>query len=286
MHQATACMCVLYDACNLRRYNETLVALYGASASTAIYATGTFGAAAEGHPAPYTLVMQAVLARCQLVTLLPCRAVHPFILLTSVANWAQDCNLVLYDGNAPSSGYSVATAAFYSGTYGAGVEPCSLVVSSAAGGFFAVVDATGAVVFQRPAGLPPSAITVCTPAPPTTVPPPTTMTPPSSMPAPPTTVPPPTTVTPPSTTPYPGTNTARSLCFHLFYNPGDVRHDGPALKVLLCRPLFCKTAAQYIAEDITTCRALVMRDHWLVLLQDHKATSWQLAAARLRAPLC
>ncbi len=78
---------------------------------------------------------------------------------------------MLYDGNAPTHGKSAATAVYYSGTYGDGANPCSLIVSSASGGFFAVVNANGAVIFQRP-----------TP-PPTTVPPPTTMAPPTSTPA-------------------------------------------------------------------------------------------------------
>ena len=47
------------------RYNETLVAMYGASAGTAIFASGTYGASAAGHPAPYSLTMQTV-------TLSPC----------------------------------------------------------------------------------------------------------------------------------------------------------------------------------------------------------------------
>ena len=78
---------------------------------------------------------------------------------------------MLYDGNAPSNGYSAATAVYESATYGAGANPCSLVVSSAAGGFLAVVDANGAVLYQQP------------PPPSTTVPPPTTMAPPTSTPA-------------------------------------------------------------------------------------------------------
>ena len=83
---------------------------------------------------------------------------------------AQDCNLVLYDGNAASKGGSAATAVYYSATYGDGANPCSLVVSSAAGGYFAVVDAKGTVVFQRPTPPPQSS----------SVPPPTTLTPPPS----------------------------------------------------------------------------------------------------------
>ena len=50
----------LNKSCISFRYNETLVAMYGASAGTAIFATGTYGAAAQGHPAPYTLTMQTV----------------------------------------------------------------------------------------------------------------------------------------------------------------------------------------------------------------------------------
>ena len=62
---------------------------------------------------------------------------------------------MLYDsGLAASYGHNQGTAVYYSATYGMGVNPCSLVVSSAAGGFFAVVDTTGAVIFQQP--MPPS----------------------------------------------------------------------------------------------------------------------------------
>ena len=73
---------------------------------------------------------------------------------------------MLYDGRAASLGYSQATAVYYTETYDVGLTPCSLVVSSAAGGFFAVVDATGAIVFQRPQPLPSPPATSAPPAPP------------------------------------------------------------------------------------------------------------------------
>ena len=57
---------------------------------------------------------------------------------------------MLYDGFALSNGYSAATAVYESATDGAGVNPCSLIVSSANGGFFAVVDAYGATIYQQP----------------------------------------------------------------------------------------------------------------------------------------
>ena len=53
----------LDDECTSCRYNETLVAMMGPSALSAIYATGTYTASANGHPAPYTLSMQRVHAR-------------------------------------------------------------------------------------------------------------------------------------------------------------------------------------------------------------------------------
>ena len=58
---------------------------------------------------------------------------------------AQDCNLVLYKSGTSSP----QTAIFYSGTYNQGVAPCHLLVSSAAGGTFSVIDSTGAVLFSR-----------------------------------------------------------------------------------------------------------------------------------------
>ena len=167
-------VCILRrrEACISCRYNETLVALFGASAETAIFYTGTYGAAAQGQPAPYTLVMQMVaLAPSRYA---PVRNVSRTRELRH-ARWAQDCNLVLYDGNAASDGYNAATAVYNSATDGAGANPCSLTVSSAAGGFLAVVGADGAVVYQEP---PP------VPLPPSTAPPP-----PTSTPAPPTSTP-------------------------------------------------------------------------------------------------
>ena len=62
MRQDTVSMRAPYEACTSCRYNETLVALYGASANTAIYYTATFNAAAQGHPPPYLLSMQTVIA--------------------------------------------------------------------------------------------------------------------------------------------------------------------------------------------------------------------------------
>ena len=64
VHQKPILLVPSPDACISCRYNETLVALYGASASTAIFYTGIFGAAADGHPSPYTVSMQAVRPTC------------------------------------------------------------------------------------------------------------------------------------------------------------------------------------------------------------------------------
>ena len=104
----------------------------------------------------HTLTMQTVLTYIKFGTLL---SSYPSHSLAHTCALAQDCNLVLYDGNAPSKGASAATAVYYSATFGNGAKPCSLVVSSAAGGFFAVVDSTGATVFQRPQPTPPPSST-------------------------------------------------------------------------------------------------------------------------------
>ena len=53
---------VVTMACTSCRYNATLVASSGESASSAIFATETYSAAANGHPPPYTLTMQTVLS--------------------------------------------------------------------------------------------------------------------------------------------------------------------------------------------------------------------------------
>ena len=124
----------------------------GESASSAIFATETYTAAANGHPAPYTLTMQTVLSPLLGWSHSSHLTQGPHNSDTCVR--AQDCNLVLYEGNAPSKGASAATAVYYSATYGDG-SSCSLLVSSAAGGSFAVVDATGAVLYQRPPPPPP-----------------------------------------------------------------------------------------------------------------------------------
>ena len=89
---------------------------------------------------------------------------------------------MLYDGLVSSDGFNAATAIYESGTYGKGVSPCSLVVSSAAGGYFAVVDASGAVIFQQPTLLPSPPPSTSEPAPTTTTPAPSTPAPPDGVP--------------------------------------------------------------------------------------------------------
>ena len=59
---------------------------------------------------------------------------------------AQDCNLVLYNGN----GYAAADAVYASNTYFGARLPCQLQVSSAGGGHIYVVDASNATLFTRP----------------------------------------------------------------------------------------------------------------------------------------
>ena len=91
----------------------------------------------------------------------------------------QDCNLVAYNGG----GTQAQNAVFASGTSGLGnPPPCRLLVSSANGGYFAVLDSANHVLYIRP-----------TSAAASTAPPATTLSPKAST-------PPPT-----SSTPYPGT---------------------------------------------------------------------------------
>ena len=101
---------------------------------------------------------------------------------------AQDCNLVAYSGIALTMGYNAGTAIFESDTYyDSGNGPCSLVVSSTPGGYIAVVDSTGTIVFQEPTQAP--------------APPPLTTTPPLTSIAPLSTSPPPVSTSPPSSSP-------------------------------------------------------------------------------------
>ena len=53
----------------------------------------------------------------------------------------------MYDGAGP---HSASTAVFQTATYGQGPQPCHLQVTSAGGGHFQVVSATGSVLFSKP----------------------------------------------------------------------------------------------------------------------------------------
>ena len=55
----------------------------------------------------------------------------------------QDCNLV---------SYSASNAIFYSATYGQGIPPCALTVSSSGGGFITVADSNHTVLYLQPTG--------------------------------------------------------------------------------------------------------------------------------------
>ncbi len=61
-----------------------------------------------------------------------------------------------------SGGASESNALFASNTFGQGVQPCRMVVSSAGGGSLAVLDSTDAVLFSRgaysPPGTPPATL--------------------------------------------------------------------------------------------------------------------------------
>ena len=118
-------------------------------------------------------------------------AAHHPIVRIKVTCAAQDCNLVLYTG----AGSGASNAIYSSGTYGQGNPgPCRLVVSSANGGYFAVLDSANHVLFIRPA-----AAATSTAPPATTLAPATTTLPPATTLAPATTTLAPKSSTPPPT---------------------------------------------------------------------------------------
>jgi hypothetical protein len=59
----------------------------------------------------------------------------------------QDCNLVMYNGSYFINGPVPQSAIYATGTSNKGTAPCSLNVSSAAGGSFSVIDSKGNVLF-------------------------------------------------------------------------------------------------------------------------------------------
>ena len=63
-----------------------------------------------------------------------------------VLSHAQDCNLVLYNGN----GFAAANAVYSTNTYSSTNRPCKLQVSSAGGGHIYIVDSTNTIIFTRP----------------------------------------------------------------------------------------------------------------------------------------
>ena len=60
---------------------------------------------------------------------------------------AQDCNLVVYNGTYLTQGPSSQWAAYQTQTAGKGTPLCRAFVSSAAGGYWTILDANGATVF-------------------------------------------------------------------------------------------------------------------------------------------
>ena len=60
----------------------------------------------------------------------------------------QDCNLVLYT----AAGTTASDAIYYTATYGQGIQPCALSVSSSGGGFITVADANHTVLYLAPTG--------------------------------------------------------------------------------------------------------------------------------------
>ena len=59
---------------------------------------------------------------------------------------AQDCNLVLYNGD----GNTTQNAVYSSFSYGTAVLPCQLQISSAGGGHLYIVDSSNNILFTRP----------------------------------------------------------------------------------------------------------------------------------------
>lgn len=143
---------------NLVLYNLAAFESYGATTVAAIWGSNTYGAT----PQPFELAMQPVrtpalfaLHAAQSTT---SNSAHRAFNMRDVhiGCRAQDCSLVLYSGGASYN------ALFDSDTFGQGSPPCRMVVSSAGGGSFAVLDSANAVLFSRgaysPAGTPPGTL--------------------------------------------------------------------------------------------------------------------------------
>ena len=182
------------------RYNTALVQQFGPSAASAIFASGT------GGSGTIQLIMQnvsgcwgdRVQCRPQLYTACPGQPLTPSCksrltgplagppwqeearaaLELLCAASPQDCNLVLYANG---------VATFFTNTYGQGAT-CKMVVSSANGGSFAVLNPSNSVIYIRPT---PPATT--SPRPTSSAPPTSTKPPASSSAAPKTPTPTPST---------------------------------------------------------------------------------------------
>lgn len=63
---------------------------------------------------------------------------------------AQDCNLVLYNGNFAQTGPIAQSAVWSSATFNKGTPLCTAIVSSVAGGSLTVDDMNGTQLFKQP----------------------------------------------------------------------------------------------------------------------------------------